>query len=194
MAGWYWSTQPDWRTLRLLESEFVAGSHVACAQYCIVCGRKAQLGVVPVPADLYAVQERDTKAGILKNGGTVMSGVYRDLATLANPKVSPSNLRYWSFTPSGYSRETVMAAIESGRGGGKFVIVQVLRAYNLPNNEAGVKSHYIALLGASTLTNTAKVLVANGDREPHSNLPEWYAVDQLMQALPCAMLSVQGLR
>jgi hypothetical protein len=187
----YWSLRPDWHDIKLLDSEFVAGSHVACAQYCIVVGRKNQLGVTPTPKDLLSVQLRDQKAGILGPHGTTMSGVYRDLHTLATPTVRADHLSYWGYKAGGYNKATVLAAISAARGGGKFVIVEVALAYKLPHNEQGVQFHFVEIVAYNS--RTGKVCVANGDREPHSTTPDWYTLDAFMKAQPVALLTVEGL-
>lgn len=192
MSDFYWSLRPRWQDIKLLWSEFVAGSHVACAQYCITVGRKNQLGTTPTPADLKYVQDLDlnAKPPILGQYGTTISGVYRHFHAVARPSVPPDKLQYWAFKAAGYNKATVLSAIEAARGGGKFVIVQVLQAYNLPFNEKGVQSHFVEIVAYNSASG--KVCVANGDREPHSFTPDWYSVDDLMKGMPVALLTVQG--
>lgn len=189
----YWSLRPKWQDIALLLSEFVAGSHVACAQYCITVIRKNQYGKQPTPADLKYVQDKCLNANppILGERGTTMAGVYRYFNTVAVPKVKAEHLKYWQYKDAGYSKAAVLAAIDAARGGNKAVIVQVAQAYNLPHNEKGVKSHFVAIVAYNSVSG--KVLVANGDREPHSKTPDWYPLDRLMDGKPTALLTVQGL-
>jgi hypothetical protein len=184
----------DWRRIRVID-EFGAGSHVACAQAAIVNGRKGQLGVVPTYKDLAAVQYRDLtcKPPILGPTGTTLAGIYRDLSTLARPSVPKDKLLYWGYTDGVYSQTTVKKALAACNGGRKFLIVQVHDAEKLWHNEQGVKSHFIAILGFSDLRlPNGNCLVANGDREPHSNIPDWIPLSNIMSAQPCGLLAVTG--
>lgn len=125
-------------------------------------------GRLPDPNNAKAVVARDTSAGRFGRGGQTLSDIAWDLAEQRG---------YTALTTVGYSSapnlDALHALLKLGGLSGWPVILQVARAYNLPDNEAGVNYHFVVSGG---IDSALGYLIANGDTRTGIRLaPQWPA-------------------
>lgn len=180
-----------WQHRRSLD-EFGFGSHVACGPTAHELLMANMQNRAPTYANMRAVMDRDSERGWFDSGGQTFSELVSDFESFEPSWPISKRL---DFRASGYARSDMLALIEAPYGRNAGNILQVGRASFLPHNEgfglqpgqAGfIYQHFVALLAYNSATG--HVLLANGDREPHSDLPDWVSVDDIMRALPEAGL------
>lgn len=116
-------------------------------------GRKPDVGLA------LKVRARDIAAGRMNRSsigqhGQYLSDIYWDLGQRGVQKMDFIN---YSPTPN---LDAIHAQIKSAAMAGLPSIIVITRAYNLPDNEAGVAGHFVVIGG---IDSTKGYLIANGD-------------------------------
>jgi hypothetical protein len=161
-----------------------------CANTCV--GRINHL----LPPDEYngatiaAIRTRDIQAGrFTAGGGQTLDDIHWDISNYSHHQTI---VQYAPFSQPG--DWTTMHAWLREYAGVSAILMQVLQAHNLPNNEQGVYSHFLCVSG---IDSTLGYFLINGDQVQASNQHltyypgTWCTVDQLIPANVAGMIVVQ---
>lgn len=137
-----------------------------------------------------AVRERDLQAGRFTPGkGQTLDDIRWDITTFSHHQ---SVVEYVPFSQPG--NWSLMHDLLKKWSGIAAILMQVLAAYNLPNNEQGVNSHFICVSGIDSVKG---YFLINGDQiqaasEHLTYYPgTWCTLAQLVPANVAGMLVVQ---
>lgn len=125
-------------------------------------------GRLPDPDNAKAICARDAAAGRFRQpGGQDLADIAWDLEQRGFKQLTVIN---YSASPN---LDALHALLKEGGLNGWPVILEVSRAYNLPDNEAGVAYHFVVSGG---IDSTLGYLLANGDTKTGIRLqPQWPA-------------------
>ena|SRR5271166_657625 len=137
-----------------------------------------------------AVRERDIQAGrFTVGGGQTLDDIRWDIQTFSQHQTV---IDYVPFSQPG--NWTLMHALLERWAGIAGILIQVLAAHNLPNNEQGVYSHFLCVSGIDSVKG---YFLINGDQiqaavEHETYYPgTWCTLAQLIPANVAGMLVVQ---
>lgn len=140
-------------------------------------------------ATIAAIRERDIQAGrFTVGGGQTLEDIRWDIATYSHHQHISE---YVPFSQPG--NWTLMHELLKERSGIDAILIQVLNAQALPNNEQGVHSHFLCVSGIDSIKG---YFLVNGDQvqaavQHLTYYPgTWCTVDQLIPANVAGMIVV----
>jgi hypothetical protein len=141
----------------------------------------------PTYAEMDAIRTRDIKTNgpdgkplFKAGGGNRIDQIALDATTFFKVHVELHDYHEW------YSAQDLRDLLEKYHNVAG--TIGICQAYKIPFNEPGVECHYICWLGYDSapvrkntkgvVTATGKVLIGNGDREPHGG-PDWMWIEDV---------------